>query len=131
MAAPTKSQEGLNFAKWSLLLYLVSLAAGLAGSVVFLALVTTGRFDFDTAVTLAAGVGNPTLLLSLLLVILFFIGFFTLFYHRRELGPGHKRNMDRSLLVFIGIIVVIAVVLVVVAMFFRAHTSFLSTFDLG
>jgi hypothetical protein len=130
LAAATKSQEGLRFVNWSLLLYLVVLVGGLASSVVFFALAVAGRFDFNTAVTFAAGVANPTLLLSLVLVVFFLIGFFTLYSHRRELGTRHKRNMDRSLLLFIGIIVaLVAVLVVLVVMFFMAYRSFL--FDPG
>ncbi|MEE9174016.1 MAG: hypothetical protein V3U30_03460 [Thermoplasmata archaeon] len=130
MAAVAKSQEGLNLVGWSLLLYVVLLVAGLASSGAFLFLAITGRFDFTTGVTFAAGVANPTLLLSLVLVILFLIGFFTLYSQRRELGPRHKRSMDRSLLLFIGLIVAfVALLVVVVVMFFMAYRSFL--FDPG
>ncbi len=130
MAAATKSQDGLRFVNWSLLLYFVVLVAGLASSVVFFALAVSGRFDFNTAVTFGAGVANPTLLLSLVLVVFFLIGFFTLYSHRRELGPRHEKNMDRSLLLFIGMIgALVAVLAAMAVMFFMAYRSFL--FDPG
>ncbi len=98
----------------------------------FFALAVTERFDFTTAVTFAAGVANPTLLLSLVLVVFFLLGFFTLYSHRRELGSRHERSMDRSLLLFIGLIVAfVAVLVTMVMMFFMAYRSFLSDPGLG
>ncbi|MEE9237911.1 MAG: hypothetical protein V3U52_09020 [Thermoplasmata archaeon] len=132
MAIATKSQEGLKLLNWSLLLYLVSLVVGLVGSVAFVALAVTGRFNPTTAFAFVARIAVPTVLLSLVLVILFFIGFFTLYSNRRELGPRHERNMERSFLLFIGIIVAfVAVQAVVFVMFFMAFTSLIFPFDPG
>ncbi len=122
----------MNFVKWSLLLYLVSLVVGLVSSVAFLALAVTGRIDLTTAFAFVARIAVPTVLLSLVLVILFIIGFFTLYSNRRELGHRHERKMERSLLLFIGAIVAfVAVQAVVFVMFFMAFISLIFPFDPG
>ncbi len=61
--------------------------------------------DPSALVILGLVVGTLAGLLTLVLAILFLVGYSTLYPHRRELGPNHEKNVERSLLLFIGIIV--------------------------
>ncbi len=130
MATPTRTLDGLRLVTWSLLLYFVATLMALASSAALVAVASTGALGFQTVIVLGSAIGGPALILTLVLLILFLIGFFTLHPHRREFGPDHQKNMDRSLLLFIGLIAgYIAVFAIYFVLFFLAFISLISPFD--
>lgn len=112
---------------WAQLLYFIASLVTLTGFAVFAVLVAMGPIDFFGILALGAAIAVPVGLLTLVLIILFLIGYFTLHSNRRELGPAHEKNVDRSLLLFIGLIVAFIVVQVVVFafVFITLFSSFL------
>ncbi len=127
MVAPTRTADGLKLISWALLLSFFAALLGVAGAAI---LVAVRPVDISSLIILGLAVGTPAGLLTLVLVILFLVGYFTLYPHRREFGPTHEKNVERSLLLFIGIIVVYVVLQAVFfAMFFLAFTEFILPFD--
>ncbi|MEE9173529.1 MAG: hypothetical protein V3U30_00970 [Thermoplasmata archaeon] len=127
MVAPTRTADGLKLISWALLLSFFAALLGVAGAAI---LVAVRPVDISSLIILGLAVGTPAGLLTLVLVILFLVGYFTLYPHRREFGPTHEKNVERSLLLFIGIIVVYVVLQAIFfAMFFLAFTEFILPFD--
>ena len=126
MAASTRTADGLKLISLALLLSLFATLVGAAGSAFLVAVpIDTSSLGFGVgaAVAIAAGV------LALVLVVFFLVGYFTLYPHRRELGPTHEKNVQRSLLLFIGLIVTyLAVVAVFFIMFFLLLADFIPPF---
>ncbi len=127
MAASTRTAEGLKLISWALLLSVFAALIGAAGSAILVAVRPSDTSSLvwggGVAVGIAAG------LLGLVLVVLFLVGYFTLYPHRRELGPTHEKNVERSLFLFIGIIVTyVAVVAVIVVMVFLTLAEFIFPF---
>lgn len=121
MAVPTQTTEGIKLASWSLLLYFVAEVLTLAGAVVLVAWSLLRPEDVLGLLGVSGGLGIPAGILIFVLVILFLVGFFTLYANRREFGPAHEKNMDRSLILFILVIVAfLAVWAVYFALFFFA-----------
>ncbi len=96
----TKSQEGLKYIAWSLLLYLIYLA-------IVIVIWITHIVGFMTVFILIIAIYGPLGFLLLAMVSLFIKGFFTLYSHSHGIGPRHEKNMGRSLLLFIGTVVAI------------------------
>ncbi len=109
----TKSQQGLRYIAWSLLLYLIYLAI-LAIILVVSITHIVGTTAFIPAFIPIYAILPPLALLLLAQPILFIKGFFALYSHSHGLGPKHEKNMGRSLLLFIGIVVVLIPVQIVV-----------------
>ena len=126
MAAPTRTADGLKLISWALLLSFFATLVGAAGSAILVAVpidTSSPVFGVGAAVGIAAGV------LALVLVVFFLVGYFTLYPHRRELGPAHEKNVQRSLLLFVGIIVTYVVVLAIIfIMFFLVLADFILPF---
>ncbi len=126
MAASTRTAEGLKLISWALLLSFFAALLGVAASAILVA-VPSDTSSLVLGVGVAVGIAAG--LLGLVLVVLFLVGYFTLYPHRRELGPTHEKNVQRSLFLFIGIIVAyVVVVAVIVIMFFLALADFILPF---
>ena len=127
MAASIRTADGLKLISWALLLSFFATLIGAAGSAILVAVpIDTSSLVLGVGVAVGIAAG----LLALVLVVFFLVGYFTLYPHRRELGPTHEKNVQRSLLLFIGIIVTYVVVLAVIfIMFFLAFTQFILPFD--
>lgn len=127
MGTPTRTEDGLKLIVWSLLLYFVVTLLSVSGALLLVVLRPT---DISTFVTLGAAFGLPAALLTLVLVILFLVGYFTLYPHRREFGPVHEKSVGRSLFLFIGSVVAFLVVQVVFfLMFFLTFAGIFLPFD--
>ena len=127
MAASTRTADGLKLISLALLLSFFATLIGAAGSAILVA-VPLDNSSLVLGVGVAVGIGSG--LLALVLVVFFLVGYFTLYPHRREFGPIHEKNVQRSLLLFISIIVTYVVVLAVVfIMFFLAFADFVLPFD--
>ncbi|MEE9163543.1 MAG: hypothetical protein V3U17_01935 [Thermoplasmata archaeon] len=127
MAAPTRTAEGLKLISWALLLSFFATLIGAAGSAILVAVSPSDASSLVLGVGVAVGIAAG--LLALVLVVFFLVGYFTLYPHRRELGPTHEKNVERSLLLFIGIIVAYVVVVAVIAiMFILALADFILPF---
>lgn len=127
MAASTRTAEGLKLISWALLLSFFATLIGAAGSAILVAVspsdTSSPVLGVGVAVAAAAGV------LALVFVVIFLVGYFTLYSHRRELGPTHEKNVQRSLLLFIGIIVTYVVFFAVIfIMFFLALADLILPF---
>ncbi len=126
MAAPTRTADGLKLISWALLLSFFAALIGVAGSAILVA----APSDMSSVVLVMLAVGGLTGILTLVLAILFLVGYFTLYPHRRELGPTHEKNVRRSLPLFIGIIVTYVVIQAVFfVMFFLAFADSILFFD--
>ncbi len=126
MAAPTRTAEGLKLITWALLLSFFAALLGAAASAILVA-VPSDTSSLVLGVGVAVGIAAG--LLALVLVVIFLVGYFTLYSHRREFGPIHEKNVQRSLLLFIGIIVTyVVVVAVVVVIVFLTLAAFIFPF---
>ncbi len=127
MAVSTRTADGLRLISWALLLSFFATLIGAAGSGI---LVAVSPSDTSSVLLVGFAVGILAGLLTLVLAILFLVGYFTLYPHRREFGPIHEKSVQRSLLLFIGIIVTyVVVVAVLFVMFFLAFASLILPFD--
>ncbi len=127
MAVSTRTADGLKLISWALLLSFFATLIGVAGSAILVAVSPSDTSSLVLGVGVAVGIAAG--LLALVLAVIFLVGYFTLYPHRRELGPTHEKNVERSLLLFIGIIVTyVAVVAVIVIMVFLALADFILPF---
>ncbi len=126
MAASTRTAEGLKLISWALLLSFFATLIGVAGSAILVAVPSdTSSLVLGIGVAVAAAAG----VLALVFVVIFLVGYFTLYSHRKELGSTHEKNVQRSLLLFIGIIVAyVVVVAVIVIMVLLAFADLIPPF---
>lgn len=109
---------------WSLLFYFIALLFGLSLAITLVAMTLLSVTDFFTFFSLLMGLAIPSSLLTIVVIILFLIGYVTMYTNRREFGAPHQKSMERSFFLFIGIIVsFIAIQVVAFMMYFLAFAS--------
>ncbi len=117
---------------WSLLFYFIALLFSLSLAIALVAMALLRVTDFLSFFSLLMGLIIPSSLLTIVVIVLFLIGYVTLYNHRHEFGAPHQKSMERSFLLFIGVIVsIIAIQVVAFVMYFLAFASWFIMFGLG